>query len=170
MQQRQQQQCLTTFKLSWRWLDLWTIPIAHIWPDLKKPSFHTHNIKLTISPEIDYWLNTLSYSTTYLVPKSWVWFLWQLFIDAEEMKITGSTSLFLSYNIIVSVNNFPKFKLFWATFFVAIMILHVVVIGMVGGGWRVGLIIGVQNGIQRQLKARGALLDLSCAHSTPNWK
>ena len=34
-----------------------------MWPDLKKPSFPTHNIKLTISPVMDYWLNTLSYST-----------------------------------------------------------------------------------------------------------
>ena len=33
-----------------------------MWPDLKKPGFHTHNIKLAISPEMDCWLNTLSYS------------------------------------------------------------------------------------------------------------
>ena len=42
---------------------------------------HTHNIKLTISPEMDYWLNTLSYSTAGLAPKPRVWFLWQLFLD-----------------------------------------------------------------------------------------
>ena len=53
----------------------------HLWPDLKKPGFHTHNIKLMISPEMDYWLNTLSYSTVCLAPKSPVWFLWQLFLD-----------------------------------------------------------------------------------------
>ena len=35
-----------------------------------------------------------------------------------------------------------------------------------GGGWSV-LNIGPQNGIRRQLKARGALLDLTCAHSSP---
>ena len=35
--------------------------------------FHTHNIKLTVSPEMDYQLNTLSYSTVCLVPKSRVW-------------------------------------------------------------------------------------------------
>ena len=42
---------------------------------------HTHNIKLTISSEMDCWLNTLSYSTVCLAPKSQVWFLWQLFLD-----------------------------------------------------------------------------------------
>jgi len=52
-----------------------------MWPDLEKPGFHTHNIKLTISPEMDYSLNTLSYSTAGLAPKSRVWFLWQLFLD-----------------------------------------------------------------------------------------
>ena len=26
---------------------------VHMWPDLKKPGFHTQNIKLTISPEMD---------------------------------------------------------------------------------------------------------------------
>ena len=41
-----------------------------MWPDLKKPGFHTHNIKLTISPEMDYCLNRLSYSTMCLAPKS----------------------------------------------------------------------------------------------------
>jgi len=46
----------------------------------KKPSFHIHNIKLTISPKIDYWLNRLSYSTVCLAPKSPVCFLWQLFL------------------------------------------------------------------------------------------
>ena len=35
----------------------------------EKPGFHTHNIKLTISPEMDYWLNTLSY-VFYCVPCS----------------------------------------------------------------------------------------------------
>jgi len=30
---------------------------------------HTHNIKLTISPEMNYWLKTLSYSTAGLAPK-----------------------------------------------------------------------------------------------------
>ena len=53
----------------------------YLWLNLKKPGFHTHNIKLTFSPEMDYWLNTLSYSTAGLVPKSQVWFLWQLFLD-----------------------------------------------------------------------------------------
>jgi len=49
----------------------------------------------------------------------------------------------------VWVNNFqtPKIQ---AAFFVTVMILQVVVIGVVGG-----LNTGVQNGIQRQLKARG---------------
>ena len=41
----------------------------------EKPGFHTHNIKLTFSPEMDYWLNTLSYSTAGLAPKPRVWFL-----------------------------------------------------------------------------------------------
>ena len=119
MQQRQQQQCLTTFKLSWRWLDLWTIPIAHIWPDLKKPSFHTHNIKLTISPEMDYWLNTLSYSTAYLVPKSWVWFLWQLFIDPVSAlsgtlaPLDGHDSLVLVLGGLANVCYF-QFGVLWA--------------------------------------------------------
>jgi len=36
----------------------------------KKPGFHTHNIKLMISPKMDYWLNTLSYSTVCLASKS----------------------------------------------------------------------------------------------------
>ena len=39
-----------------------------------------------------------------------------------------------------------------SSFFVTVMILQVVVIGVVGGS---GLNIGVQNGIRRQLKARG---------------
>ena len=44
-----------------------------------------------------------------------------------------------------------------------------------GGGWgeERGLNIGVQNGIQDNWKPEvqfGALLDLSCAHSTPNWR
>jgi len=38
---------------------------------LEKTRLPTHNsIKLTISPEMDYWLNTLSYSTVCLTPKS----------------------------------------------------------------------------------------------------
>jgi len=47
-----------------------------------------------------------------------------------------------SLAIIVWVNNFqaPKFMLFWAAFFVMVMILQVVVIGVVGRGRRVGLI------------------------------
>ena len=53
------------------------------------------------------------------------------------------------------VNNFqaPKIQ---AAFFVTVMILQVVVIGMMGG-WGVegGLHIGAKNGIRRQLKARG---------------
>jgi len=40
----------------------------HMWLDLKKPGFHTHNIKLTISQEMDNWLNTLSYSFLWLGP------------------------------------------------------------------------------------------------------
>jgi len=40
--------------------------LPHMWPDLKKPGFHTHKIKLIISPEMDYWLNTLLYSTVFL--------------------------------------------------------------------------------------------------------
>jgi len=35
----------------------------------KKPGFHIHNIKLMISPEMDYWLNTLAYITVCLAPK-----------------------------------------------------------------------------------------------------
>ena len=42
---------------------------GHMWLDLKKPGFHTHNIKLTILPEMDCWLKTLSYSTVCLAPK-----------------------------------------------------------------------------------------------------
>jgi len=67
------------------------------------------------------------------------------------------------------VNNLqtPEIQAVLSSFFVTVMILQVVVIGVVGG-----LNIGVQNGIRRQLKARdiqfGALLDLSCAHSIPN--
>jgi len=34
----------------------------------EKPGFHTHNIKLTISPEMNYWLNALSYFTAGLAP------------------------------------------------------------------------------------------------------
>jgi len=54
--------------------------------------------------------------------------------------------LVYSLAIIVWVNNFqaPEIQA------VTVMILQVVVIGVVGG-----LNIGVQNGIQRQLKARG---------------
>jgi len=39
-----------------------------------------------------------------------------------------------------------------------------------GGGWgkEGGLNIGVQNGIRKPEVQFGALLDLSCAHSTPN--
>ena len=53
--------------------------------------------------------------------------------------------LVYSLAIIVWVNNFqaPKIQAVLSTFFVTVMILQVVVIG------------GVQNGIQRQLKARG---------------
>ena len=54
---------------------------------MKKPSFHTHNIKLTISPEMNYWLNTLSYSTAGLAPKLRVWFLWQLFLDPVYISL-----------------------------------------------------------------------------------
>ena len=48
----------------------------------KKPGFHLHKIKLTSSPEMDFWSNLLSYSTVCLAQKLWAWFLWQ----------TGSTS------------------------------------------------------------------------------
>ena len=49
------------------------------------------------------------------------------------MKITANTCLFISYNLIVWVNNYqtPKIQ---AVFFMTVMILHVVVIGVVGGG------------------------------------
>ena len=47
----------------------------------EKPGFHTRNIKLTISPKMDYWLNTLSHSTAGLALKPRDWFLWQLFLD-----------------------------------------------------------------------------------------
>ena len=78
-----------------------------------------------------------------------------------------------SLAIIVWVNNFqaPEIQAVLSSFFVMVMILQVVVIGV--GGEEGGLNIGVKNGIRRQLKARGqfgALLDLSCAHSTPNWR
>ena len=61
-----------------------------------------------------------------------------------------------SLALIVWVNNFqaPKIQAVLSSFFVTVMILQMVVIGVVGGG---GLNIGVQNGIQRQLKARGRL-------------
>ena len=50
------------------------------------------------------------------------------------------------------MNNFqmPKFQAVLSSFFVTVTKLHAVVIGVVGG-----LNIGVQNGIRRQLKARG---------------
>jgi len=52
----------------------------------------------------------------------------------------------------VWVNNFqaPEIQAVLSSFFVTVMILQVVVIGVVGG-----LNIEVQNGIRRQLKARG---------------
>ena len=69
-----------------RWVRLfnywgWPSNKNKLWPDLKKPAFHTHNIKLMISPEMNYWLNAPSYSTAGLAPKPRVWFLWQLFLD-----------------------------------------------------------------------------------------
>jgi len=51
---------------------------------LEKPNFHPHNIKLTISPEMDYWLTTLTHSTPGLAPKPRVWFLLQLFLDPVQ--------------------------------------------------------------------------------------
>jgi len=65
------------------YLDLLAVfPEAYVCDRIwKKPGFHTHTIKLTFSPEMDYWLNALSYSTAGLAPKPRVWFLWQLFLD-----------------------------------------------------------------------------------------
>jgi len=50
---------------------------------------------------------------------------------AEEMKITASSGL------IVWVNNFqtPEIQAVLSSFFVTVMILQVVVIGVGGGGW-----------------------------------
>jgi len=64
-------------------LILRSVVLYDMWPDLKKPGFHTHNMKLTFSLKMDYWLNTLSYSTgtAGLALKPRVWFLWQLFLD-----------------------------------------------------------------------------------------
>jgi len=61
-----------------------------------------------------------------------------------------------SLAIIVWVNNFQTPEIQWAALFVTVMILQVMVIGVVGGWGEEGkLNIGVQNGIRRQLKARG---------------
>ena len=53
---------------------------------------------------------------------------------AEEMKITASTCLFLA--IIVWMNNLqtPKIQAVLSSFFMTVMILHMVVKGVVGGG------------------------------------
>jgi len=48
--------------------------VIQIVAGFEKTSFHTHNIQLTISPEMDYWLNTLSYSIAGFAPKPRVWF------------------------------------------------------------------------------------------------
>jgi len=71
--------CIKPFKFS----SLYILSCQHKWPDFKKPGFHTHNIKLTILPEMNYWRNAISYSTAGLAPKPRVWFLWQLFLDPQ---------------------------------------------------------------------------------------
>ena len=60
---------------------------------------------------------------------------------AEEMILTASACVY-SLAIIVWVNNFqaPKVQVVLRSFFVRVMILHLVAIVMVDGGWRVGSI------------------------------
>ena len=88
-------------------------------------------------------LGDMAISTNNYIVSSW-------WIMLKKWKL--QQVLVYSLAIIVWVNNFkhPKFKLFFSSFFMTVMILHVVVIGVVGG-----LNIEVQNGIRRQLKARG---------------
>jgi len=45
--------------------------VVQMWPDLKKKTgIHKHNIELTILPEMDCWLNALSYSTVCCASRS----------------------------------------------------------------------------------------------------
>ena len=64
-------------------------------------------------------------------------------VHAEETKLTPSTCVFISYNCVgeefSSTQNLSCFEQF--PFFVRVMIFHMAaVIGMLSGGWRVGLI------------------------------
>ena len=77
----------------------------------------------------------------------------------------------LLYSLAIIVNNIqtPEIQAVLSSFFVTVMILQMVVIGVVEGV----LNIGVQNGIQRQLKARGPVWgptgpSLSSQHSKLN--
>jgi len=78
----------------------------------------------------------------------------------------------LLYSLAIIVNNIqtPEIQAVLSSFFVTVMILQMVVIGVVEGV----LNIGVQNGIQRQLKARGPVWgptgpSLNSQHSKLNW-
>jgi len=127
----------------------------HMWLDLTKPGLTLRAMlgDMAISSYnsiiglMAYWYTG---SAFHQIPQSYHIYSF-LMNYAEEMKITTSTGLFLSY--IVWVNNFqaPKIQAVWAAFFMAVMILQGVVIWV---GVEGGLNIGVENGIWRQLKAR----------------